>query len=252
MKHYKKIFASFAVLLLVAALAWAATVNKNPYGVAAPRFYSMTYGQTSSLGTYYLEFPTLAANDQFVTEDATQTLTNKTLTGTGIITATNIADVVRYIQLPLTAFVFENTGAPLSTSTTPGLEIDDNLPNVVWADGEQSKILVTFRVPNDYASGGAFKIIATESDSTTPNEIDFLVYVNSNGTAADSSATNQTPVALSGTTATPSEVTLSPQTDFESLAAGSWVTLAVWRDDTATGTGDLEVKGIAFYYTAVQ
>jgi len=194
-------------------------------------------------------------------DSGTVTMTNKTLssptisgtiTGTGVVSATNIADVVRYIPLSLVSFVSSIDGAPLTTSSGPGFEIDDSISNIVFADGETTPILVTFRVPSDYASGGAFNVIATESDSTTPNQIDFDVYINSDGTAADAAATGQTPVALAGTTSTPDEVTLTVATDFASLAAGNWVTLRIWRDDTADGTGALEVKGVAFYYTASQ
>jgi len=161
------------------------------------------------------------------------------------------APTTREIQLPLAAAVVEASG-PISTSTVPGIEIDDLLPNIVWADGETSSAQITFRTPADYSSGGAFLVLATESDSTTPNQIDFSVYVNSDGTVADSSASNQTPVALAGDTATPDEVTLTVATDFATLAAGDWVTLNIWRDDTAAGTGDLEVKGLVFYYTSAQ
>jgi hypothetical protein len=112
--------------------------------------------------------------------------------------------------------------------------------------------MITFRVPYDYSSGGAFRLICTESDSTTPNQVDFDVYVNRDGRAADSSATDQTPVALAGTTATPDVITLTPATDLTGLAAGDWITVRIWRDDTATGTGDLEVKGVEFFYTATR
>ncbi len=162
-----------------------------------------------------------------------------------------LANLVRYYDLPLMGFVQSN-GSALSSSSAPGIEIDNVLPNVVWSDGEATPIMISFRVPNDYASGGAFKVLATESDSTTPNEIDFDVYVNKDGQAADAAATGQTPVALAGTTSTPDEVTLTVATDFDNLAAGDWVTLRIWRDDTATGTGDLEVKGVTFYYNAKQ
>lgn len=162
----------------------------------------------------------------------------------------------KFIQLPLTAFMVENGNgstvgtsvAPLTASTTPGMEVDDSLAALVWADGETSPIQVTFRVPTDYVSTGRFKVIATESDSTTANQVDFDVYINVDGTASDASATNQTPVALTGDTATPDEITLTPGTDFASLAAGDWVTLRLWRDDVADGTGDLEIKGVVFEY----
>lgn len=170
--------------------------------------------------------------------------------GTLAVTGTFTNSRERGFTLPLTGFVFENTGAPLSTSTTPGLEVDDAIPNIVWADGETSAVMITFRVPYDYSSGGAFRVFATESDSTTPNQIDFDVYVNRAGSAIDSAATGQTPVALNQATSTPSVVTLTPATDFASLAAGDWVTLRIWRDDVAAGTGDLEVKGVEFFYTA--
>lgn len=154
------------------------------------------------------------------------------------------------IQLPLMGFVTTNADPAISGTSGPGIQIDDNIPNLVWADGETTPGLITFRVPEDYSSGGAFKLLATESDSTTPNQVDFDVYVNADNTAIDASATNQTPVALAGTTTTPDQVTLTVATDFGSLTAGNWITLRVWRDDVADGTGDLEVKGVAFYYTA--
>jgi hypothetical protein len=155
----------------------------------------------------------------------------------------------RSFTLPLFGFV-SNDGAVLTDSTAPGIEIDDLIPNIVWADGETTPVAITFRIPSDYSSGGAFRVIATESNSTTPNQVDFDVYINKDGVAADASATGQTPVALAGTTSTPDEVTLTPATDQASFAAGAWVTLRIWRDDTAVGTGDLEVKGVEFFYTA--
>jgi len=192
------------------------------------------------------------AADVIVADDISTGAVTTTEILDGTITAADIANIVRYYQLPLNSFLFENTGAPLSTSTTPGLEIDDAIPGIVWADGETSAVMVTFVIPEDYASGGAFKVIATESGASTPNQIDFDVYVNADGVAADSAATGQTPVALAGTSSTPDVVTLTPATDFDSLAAGNWVTLRIWRDDTATGTNDLEVKGVSFFYTATE
>jgi len=204
-----------------------------------------------AMSVYYDGFFTniLAKGDVVVQNDLT--VTNDATLPTGSVGAGEVADVVRYMNLPLMSFV-HNGSAAITASTAPGLEDDDNMPGIVWADGETTPVEVSFRVPGDYASGGAFKLFATESDSTTPNEVDFDVYVNADGTAADSSATGQTPVALAGTTSTPDEVTLTVATDFESLAAGSLVTLRIWRDNTADGTGDLEVKNVAFYYTATQ
>jgi len=94
--------------------------------------------------------------------------------------------------------------------------------------------------------------MATESDSTTPNQVDFAVYVNADGVAIDASESNQTPVALDQATSTPSVITLTVSTDFASLAAGNRVTLRLWRDNVATGTGHLEIRDVVFYYTATQ
>jgi hypothetical protein len=172
-------------------------------------------------------------------------------------TASVLGGTKKYIQLPLNTFMVESGGdgssvgttpAPLSTSTAPGLEIDDNMVSLVWADGETTPVQVTFRVPADYVSSGRFKLFATESGTSTANQVDFDVYVNSDGVASDAAATGQTPVALAGTSSTPDEITLTPATDFASLSSGKWVTLRLWRDDVATGTNDLEVKGVVFEY----
>lgn len=64
-------------VLAFATLVWAGTVSQKPYGIATPYWYSWTH---SGKSTYYLEHPTLTANDQVVVEGVAQTLTNKTLT----------------------------------------------------------------------------------------------------------------------------------------------------------------------------
>ncbi len=156
-----------------------------------------------------------------------------------------------YIELPLTEFYISDGDAtvlPVTQSTAPGLEVDNKLSDIVWADGETTPISTTFRVPPDYSGSGEFRLLTDESNSTTPNEIDFSVYINKPDTAWDSVATNQTPVALDGTAGTPVVVTLKPATDFSNLQPNQYVTLNVWRDNTAAGTGDLELYHLRFYY----
>jgi len=217
-------------LLLVTSVAWAGDTNFNAVVTTPGSDDTYGYQMKNSSGTRLFS----------VTKD-----TGAVYTAGGISNSRE-----RGFTLPLMGFLFADTAAPLSTTTTPGLEIDDNIPNIVWADGETSPVMTTFRIPADYSSGGAFRLICTESGTTTPNQVDFDVYVNRNGVVIDSAATNQTPVALAGTGSTPSVVTLTPATDFASIAAGDWVTIRIWRDDTATGTNDLEVKGVEFFYTA--
>jgi len=74
-------------VLAFATLIWAGTVSEKPYGIATPYWYSWT---SSGKSTYYLEHPTLTANDQVVVEGVAQTLTNKTLTSP-IITGPTIS-----------------------------------------------------------------------------------------------------------------------------------------------------------------
>lgn len=179
--------------------------------------------------------------------------TTFSVTPAGVAALTGItgAAVATTKSLPLLSFLEEN-GTVLSASSVPNIATNDAIPSLEWADGETAKVMQTFTVPPDYASTPTFRAFATESNSATPNEIDFQVYVNTDGTASDSSATNQTPVALAGTTSTPDEVTLTVATDFASLSAGDRVTLFLWRDNTAIGTGNLEIKAVDFRYNRSQ
>jgi hypothetical protein len=105
-----------------------------------------------------------------------------------------------------------------------------------------------FRVPDDYLSGGQFKLFCDSSNSTTPAQVDFVVYKNRGGTAWDAVALDQTPVALTQTAGTPETVTLTVATDFSALAAGDQVLFSVWRDNASLGTGDLELYDAIFEY----
>jgi hypothetical protein len=175
-------------------------------------------------------------------------LTNATITATGLITTTHIADTTRSLNLPIGSFFVESV--PVAVATTPGLEENDNVVGLVWADAEATPAAINFRVPEDYASGGAFEVVATQSGTTTFNQVDFQVYTANTGAAYGATVTDQTPVALTLLEGTPSTVTLTVATDFASLAAGTLVALEIWRDDTADGTDALEVQAVTFYYTA--
>lgn len=62
------------VLAVAVVVAWAGRIHELPYGVASPKWYGFSSGAVS---TYYLEHPTLTANDQVVVEGVAQTLTKK-------------------------------------------------------------------------------------------------------------------------------------------------------------------------------
>jgi hypothetical protein len=177
---YKRIIAVLmAVMMLAAVSAWA----KRPAGeVYEPREDNTGYIGYNGKSWGYGYFNNAVIDTATITTATVTTLT---------------AATERDITLPLGAFT--SNGEDIDAATAPGFELDDTIPGIVWADGETTPATITFRVPSDYSSGGAFRILATESNSTTPNQIDFDVFVNSDGVAVDSSGSNQTPVALAGT-----------------------------------------------------
>lgn len=136
---------------------------------------------------------------------------------------------------------------PITTTTWPAVEMLNYLPALVWEDAHLSYAQVTFRVPPDYISGGAFKAF-TDYDTDTAPSITFGVYVNSDGSAWDTSSTVQAAVDQGGTAGTPELVTLSIATDFASLAANDIVSFRISRDNVDASTGDLELYYVDFYY----
>lgn len=154
------------------------------------------------------------------------------------------------VNLPIASYIASGSAAAfnITASTAPGLEMDNYAPALVWSDGETSPAMTVFTVPNDYYSGGVFKLFCDSSAYVTPVQVDFFVYVNSSGTSWSSVSSNQTPVALTKESGTPEQVQLTVSTDFSALAAGQRVTFGFWRDDVAAGTGDLEVYNTIFEY----
>ena len=144
----------------------------------------------------------------------------------------------------------------LTTSATSGpyVALNNNAASLVWLDGSISMAQVTLRVPSDYSSGGTFRALCDSDATTTPTQVDFSLFINTDGAAAwDAAASDQTPVALARVFSSPEVVTLSPDaTDAALIAANSFITINVWRDDTATGTDNLEMYWLGFYYNSVQ
>jgi len=117
MKRLKYFLIALLGLCVIATLAWAGTVSQKPYGIAFPYWYGYSSGAKS---TYYLEHPTLIANDQVVVEGVAQTLANKTLTSP-IITGPAISGSATFTG-PITNNVLqtaEHGAGAIGTSFAP-------------------------------------------------------------------------------------------------------------------------------------
>lgn len=112
-----KIIGLIAIFAIVFSLsAWAGTVNRDPYGRAMPRLYDYDSG---SVGSYYLDFPTLSANDTFCGLTTTQTLANKTLTAPTITNPT--VTTGQFIDPNLSSATITNPTVTTGTFTDPNI-----------------------------------------------------------------------------------------------------------------------------------
>lgn len=104
--------------LLGPGAVMSGTVSEQPYGYAFPKWYDYASGAKAQ---YYVEQPTLTGNDVVVTEDATQTLTNKTLTSPTLNGGTLDNPTAVYLE-------------PVILTYTPGVgyEIDADTEGVVF------------------------------------------------------------------------------------------------------------------------
>jgi len=158
------------------------------------------------------------------------------------------------LRLPLMSFVIsDDDGAvigPITASTAPNLAYGNKAPHIIWADGELSYASIIFTVPEDYASGGAFRVLADETaDGNSPCAIDFNVYNKTPGSAWDTTTTNQSIVLLTEAAGTPELMSLAVTTDFAALATGDYVVLEIWREDTTQDTASgFEVYEVYFTY----
>jgi len=173
--------------------------------------------------------------------------------GVATLTTTDVcAENEESIQFTPGDFTLSDAAEELTAGTAPNLVFHNDSTAIEWADAEVTPVQVTFRVPADYYSGGAFRAFCDSDAVTTPSQVDFDVYINKDNVAWDAAAQDQTPVALVRGAGTPEIVTLSVATDFASLVAGDVITINVWRDNTATGTDNLELYWLDFYYNSVQ
>lgn len=160
-------------------------------------------------------------------------------------------------EIEFTPSDFSLLGTELTASTVPALTSANSTTAIVWADDTHIQAQTSFIVPSDYVSGGAFTLMC-DSDTltaTTPSQVAFGVFVNSDATNWDAASTEQTAVTLTENAGSAETVTLAVATDFSALAGGDLVTFCIWRSDASDGGGvtdgadNLEVYGGKFSYT---
>lgn len=200
-------------------------------------------GQDSS-GDYHWE----------ISHEGTMTGNSNAELSLGDIALTNWGTSIRFHPKDFTAFGYDVNGEGylaftlITNATIPAMNLQNQLTALVWADGEESYAQVTFKVPADYVSGGGFRAMVDYNTGSDNPEIQYFVYVNTDGTAWDTTYTRQTPVDPGGTAGTPVLVNLPIATDFASLAAGDVVTFAIDRSDEESSAANLEVYYVEFYY----
>lgn len=187
--------------------------------------------------------------------DGTLDLTDATITATGKITATHIANPERTIHLPLAAAFIDGTGVIGNDGTTaPGLAETDNVPAIVYASSaETTKIQWTFKVPDDYVSGLGFRLLVSSSNASGAlMSVDWQLWINDDDTTFDAAAVVQD--AVTGTIATLDAsneelVFTMDATGAAAVSAGNYVTVDFFNAHTGA-TGTTEIKGVQAYYTA--
>ena len=227
MKRFIKnpILLTMLLVVLVASLAWAGTVSEKPYGIAFPYWYGYSAGVKS---TYYLEHPTLTANDQVVTEDTAQTLTNKTLTAPALGTPTSgvLTNCTGLPSAGLTA------GAKTHTVIIPvpdpgGADADITAGYVLWTPS------VAVTITKVYTAAETVWVAAASANDATVTVTNAAV-----GTVA---ALNIVSALAVGSNTDMGSITNA------SVVAGTDVTIEV----TANGTADAPRQSIQIEYTTV-
>jgi len=168
------------------------------------------------------------------------------VTGT-LISSTST--VIRSIPLPVLGFALSDGNLLARTMSRVGFYITPStsyVPSLVFPE-KSSPVTSDFRVPDNYSSGGYFKLMAYQSGNSGLCRVGFDYRVNSNGSALATTATTQPEFALAHAGPTPTQVVLTPTM---ALVAGQIVNLRLWLGATSTGTDTLHVFDTTFIYTS--
>jgi len=167
--------------------------------------------------------------------------------GSGLISATEIADVIREIYLPMAGWAVDG-GDDIDENTAPDIGDDDNIPSITWDNsGETGAIQATFRLPSTYVSGlTIYCLVSSDTDVGIAGALDWRIWVNNDGVAFDATAIEQSEV-LMGSASNPdvsNEVlTLTLNATGETACiAGTWVTVDIFNA-TSHESANLKLKG---------
>lgn len=189
-----------------------------------------------------------------LTASSTSTMTGAVAFGAsntyqaGDIIAADIADITRYVQLPITGWV-PCTGQGIWTTdgadAAPNLTaLNSGLAIVYDATGgsvDTGEICTTFIVPPNYVSGGA--VVASVIGGTTTNTETFSCRVSQNGGSVGSAN-----AANIGSAGTKENVTSTPVVTY---AAGDAIAL-ICKQGNASADDAVKILGLAWSYTSTQ
>ena len=154
----------------------------------------------------------------------------------------------------------------IADAAQPGYETNNGALSINWGDGNTSYAMITFRVPSDYSSGGAFRVLADQDgDPASESHCEIEFHVRSHTVdGASAWSTVDYPVDHVGARVSldldihgsPTVVTLTPTG--ATFTAGNIVTLMLWRSNHSlstagshsNATADLEVYYAEFFYSA--
>lgn len=192
----------------------------------------------------------------YVDKDGALTASSTTL-GTGDVTAAEIANVVRNVNIPLTSFLdcqtdagallgFDTTADALAdfvNSATDGTGFVIRFDDTGSSEDQSMEICTQLQVPADYASGGAFRIRALKDAHTAATEV-LNCAVSVNGAALEAAGTTTT--SASATTSYSCTPTIAALAANDSLS----FYLSITSDSTMNDLVD--IAAVSFFYTATQ
>lgn len=175
------------------------------------------------------------------------------VTGTGVVDATNIANITRNIYFYLGGAVVDG-GDDLDDASEPDLKNIDSTVAAVWEDsGETTAIQWSFLVPSDYATGMVFYALVSSDDASgAASKLDWAIISNADDTGFASPTAQDLVACTSATLDASNEVlTLTPDATGAALfVAGRIITIEVFN--ASTNDDDLELKAFWAGYTATQ